>query len=680
LEDFMTMVSTLICRALRTAVLPILLASSLLAQTVKTTAGGFVGDSGPATKAALDWPVFVAQDKSGNLYISELYGHRIRKVTPAGAISTYAGTGIAGFSGDGGPANAAKLSNPTGLTFDPAGDLIVAEQGNNRIRKIDATGTITTIAGTGAIGYSGDHGPALLATFNSPYAVAYDAAGNLYITDVLNYVVRVVNTSGIINTYAGNGTAGYSGDGGPATSASLNFPRGMAFDASGNLYIADTSNHRVRVVNPAGTINTFAGTGLGRYSGDGGLATNARIGNPRGVTVHNGSLYISNAGQSTTRRVNISTDIISPYAGYKFDGFGYDGDGTALLSSRFATPSGLLFNSTGNLLIVDSQNQRLRKAAGGAMRTIAGGFIGDHGLATAAALVVPEAVAFDKSGNYYIADAAGNRIRAVNKAGKIRTIAGTGVSGFSGDGSPATLAQLRYPFGVALDSASNIYISDTNNNVIRKVDTSGIISTFATNPNFSGLSAMATDSSNNLYVVDQSTCVVWKISPLAVVSVVAGVEFVCGYNGDNISATTAQLNTPFGVALDRAGNIFIADTGNNLVRKVDTAGIISAFAGNTTCGFFGDGGPATSAELCFPEGVAVTKGGTVFIADTVNFRVRQVVSGTITTYAGSGLTGYNGDGLAALSTNLDDPVAVGINPNEVVYVVDDLTNRVRKIQ
>jgi hypothetical protein len=211
------------------------------------------------------------------------------------------------------------------------------------------------------------------------------------------------------------------------------------------------------------------------------------------------------------------------------------------------------------------------------------------------------------------------------------------------------------------------------------VDTSGIISTFATNPNFSGLGAMATDSSNNLYVVDQSTCVVWKISPLAVVSVVAGVEFVCGYNGDNISATTAQLNTPLGVALDTAGNIFIADTGNNLVRKVDTAGIISTFAGNTTCGFFGDGGPATSAELCFPQGVAVTKGGTVFIADSVNFRVRQVISGTITTYAGSGFTGYNGDGLAALSTNFDDPVAVGINPNEVVYVVDDLTNRVRKI-
>jgi sugar lactone lactonase YvrE len=676
----MKIVSNPICRSLQIGVSSVLLASSLSAQIVNTTAGGFVGDGGPATKAALDWPVFVAQDKSGNLYISELYGQRIRKVTPAGAISTYAGTGIAGFSGDGGPANAAKLNNPTGLTFDPAGDLIVAEQGNNRIRKIDTTGTITTIAGTGAIGYSGNGGPALSATFNSPYAVAYDAAGNLYITDILNYVVRVVNTSGIINTYAGNGTAGYSGDRGPATSASLNFPRGMAFDVGGNLYIADSQNHRVRVVNSAGTINTFAGNGVGGYSGDGGLATNARIGTPRGVTVHNGSLYISNAGQATTRRVNITTGIIGPYAGYKFAGFGYDGDGTALLSSRFATPTGLLFNSTGNLLIVDSQNQRLRKAVGGAMRTIAGGFIGDHSLATSAALVVPEAIAFDKSGNYYIADAAGNRIRKVNTSGKISTVAGTGVSGYSGDGSSATVAQLWYPLGVAFDSSGNIYISDNiNHSLIRKVDTSGIISTFATSSNFGALGAMATDSSDNLYVVDQATCVVWKVSPLAIVSVVAGVEFVCGYNGDNISATTAQLNTPFGVALDGVGNIFIADAGNNLVRKVDTAGIISTFAGNNTCGFFGDGGPATSAELCFPEEVAVTKGGTAFIADTANFRIRQVASGTITTYAGSGLTGYNGDGLPALSTNFDDPVAVSINPNGVVYVVDDVANRVRKI-
>jgi sugar lactone lactonase YvrE len=667
----------LICRVALPSALSILLISSLAAQVVKTTAGGFVGDGGTAVKATLDWPSHMAQDKSGNLYISELYGHRIRKVTPTGAISTYAGTGISGFSGDGGPANAAQLSFPTGLTFDAAGDLIVAEQGNERIRKIDPSGIITTIAGTGALGYSGDGGPALLATFNSPYGVVYDAAGNLYITDILNYVVRIVSPAGIINTYAGNGVAGYGGDGGPATSASFNLPRGMAFDGKGNFYVADTLNHRVRVVNPAGTINTFAGTGQQGYSGDGGPATSAKIGNPRGLTVRNGTLYISNGGQARIRSVSISTGIINTYAG---SGFGYDGDGSPLLASLFATPTGLLFNSAGSLLVVDSQNQRVRKATGGVMKTAAGGFIGDGNMANSAALVVPEAISFDKSGNYYIADAAGNRIRKVSTTGMISTVAGTGISGYSGDGGLATAATLWYPLGVAVDSAGNIYIADDINNVVRKIDTSGHISTFATDPNFSGLGAMAIDSVNNLYVVDQGTCVVWKISPTAAVSVAAGVEFVCGFNGDGILATAAFLNTPFGVAVDSRGGIWIADSSNNRVRRVSSSGIIGTFAGDGICAFSGDGGPATSAELCFPEDVAVTKGGAVYIADTSNLRIRRVVSGTINTYAGTGVGGYNGDGLAALSTNLDDPVAIALNPNGVPYEVDDTQNRVRKIQ
>jgi sugar lactone lactonase YvrE len=672
----MTTLSRLVEEAVRPCVVIALLVSCLTAQVVKTTAGGFVGDGGSATKASLDWPGYVAQDKSGNLYISDIGGQRIRKVTPTGTISTYAGTGIAGFSGDGGLATAAQLNYPGGLAFDSAGNLTFADQDNNRIRRISPSGIITTIAGTGVAGYSGDGGSALLATFNRPLAVTYDRKGNLYISDFSNSVVRVVNTAGIINTFAGNGTVGYSGDGGPATSASLNFPRGLVFDSSGDLYIADFLNHRVRVVNTFGIINTFAGDGVGGFSGDGGLATSASIGNPRGLAFRNGTLYIGNAGGARIRSVPLGTGIINTYAG---SGFGYDGDGNPLLSSLFASPNGLLFDSAGRLVIVDTQNQRVRRVTGTVMKTIAGGFIGDGKPATAASLVVPEALAFDKSGNYYIADAIGNRIREVNSAGQISTIAGTGVSGYGGDGGPATAAMLYYPLGVVKDSTGNIFIADDGNNVIRKIDTTGTISTFATDANFSGLGTMTVDSANNLYVVDQTTCVVWKITPAAVVTLVAGVEFVCGYNGDNISATTAQLNSPVGVGLDRSGNIFIADFGNNRVRKMSTSGTITTFAGDGNCGFLGDGGPPTSAELCLPEGVAITGGGTVYIADTGNVRIRKVAANTITTYAGTGLAGYNGDGLAALSTNLDDPVAVTLSPGGVVYVVDDIQNRVRKI-
>jgi sugar lactone lactonase YvrE len=661
-------------RAILLGIALLMLASSLLAQKVTTTAGGFVGDGGAALKASFESPSSIAQDKSGNLYISDFAGQRIRKVTPTGTISTYAGTGISGFSGDGGPANAAKLSYPTGLVFDSAGDLIVADGGNNRIRMIDTTGKITTIAGTGATGYTGDGGPAIKATFNQPWGLTYDSTGDLYITDLGNCAVRFVNTSGIINTYAGDGTCGFGGDGGPATSANLNFPRGMVFDSSGNLYIADTANHRVRKVNTSGTISTFAGNGLPGFSGDGGAATGARIGNPKGLAFRGGKIYIANAGRGRIRSVTISSGIIKTYAGSIP---GYDGDGNPLLASMFFSPTGLLFDAKGKLLVADSLNQRIRRATS-VMTTIAGGAIRDGSAAASAALVQPEAIAFDKSGNYYIADATGNRIRKVNTSGTISTVAGTGVSGYSGDGGKATSATLYYPLGVALDSGGNLYIADDGNGVIRKVDKSGIISTFATNAGFSGLGAMATDSSNNLFVVDQTSCVVWEISPAAVVSVFAG-RGTCGYSGDGGPATQAELNIPAGVAVDKHGNVGIADWANNRVRVVDTTGVINTFAGNGTCGFSGDGGPPTSAELCGPAGIAVTSNGTVYIADEFNLRIRKVASGTITTDAGTGVQGYNGDGLPALSTNLDDPVAVVVNSSGIPFLVDDYTMRVRKV-
>jgi sugar lactone lactonase YvrE len=193
------------------------------------------------------------------------------------------------------------------------------------------------------------------------------------------------------------------------------------------------------------------------------------------------------------------------------------------------------------------------------------------------------------------------------------------------------------------------------------------------------LGAIALDSANNLYVADSGTCVIWKISPAGAVSVAAGVEFACGYNGDNIVATTADLNQPYGVSVDGKGNIFIADSNNNRIRRVNTLGIISTTAGNGTCGFLGDGGPATSAELCFPEGVAISGTGTLYIADTYNLRIRTVIKGTINTYAGSGTSGYNGNKLPALSTNFDDPVAVTLNSQGVLYLIDDAQTLVRRV-
>ncbi len=642
---------------------------------VSTVVGGYVGDNGPATSAALSSPFNTVQDKAGNYYVTDRYVHRIRKITSTGTITTIAGTGICGYNGENIPAKSAMLCYPAGLAFDAAGNLYVADSSNDRVRKISTSGKITTVAGNGVHGYSGNGGPAISATLSNPWTIAFDTGGNLYFSEVTNSVVRMVNTSGVISTFAGTGVAGFSGDGGAASAAMLNWPRGIGFDASGNLYIADSNNRRVRIVTSAGTINTFAGTGQGGCNGDGGLATAARIGTTRGVSINNGVLYIATGGCSVVRAVNLSSNIISTVAG---SNPGYDGDNNPPLSSRFDAPNHTLFDAAGNMLIDDTFNGRVRKLSGGLIHTFAGGYLGDGGKATSAAMVFPEALTLDKSGNLFIADWTGNRVRKVS-GGTIGTIAGTGVNGYSGDGGPGTSALLYGPQGVAVDSTGNVFIADTYNNVIRKVTTTGTISTFATDANFCDLLQMAIDSANNLYVADDCVGVIFKITPAAVVSVFAGVLNQFGYNGDNIPATTAWLNGAVGVGVDTHGNVFIADTYNSRVREVNTSGIISTIAGDGNCNYTGDGGAATSAELCNAWSIAASTSGAIYFSDVSYGRIRQIRGGIITAFAGSEAS-FNGDGLWPLYTAFDDPVAVAVDSKGAVYVLDDLGQRVRKIQ
>jgi trimeric autotransporter adhesin len=654
------------------------------AQNVTTVAGGFVGDGRTATAASFNLPYDVARDKSGNTYVSDNYDYRIRKISTTGIISTYAGTGIAGYSGDGGPATSAMLFNPVGLAFDPAGELVVADYTNNRVRKIDASGNISTIAGDGIPGYSGDGGPAASASLNGPINLTYDSAGNLYISDDHNNVVRKVDTTGTITTFAGDqSTPGFCGDNGPATSACLNRPRGLTTDSKGNVYISDGYNFRVREVNSAGIINTIAGNGQNSYSGDGGPATLAGMGRTFGVSVKNGILYIATGAtdDSRVRDVVLSSGIINTFIGSTT---GYDGDGHSPSATQFDGPDGILPLSSSTMIVVDRFNDRLRELSGGVVKTIAGGFIGDGGPATSAYLLYPESIAFDSAGDYYVPDYDGNRIRKIATTGKISTVAGTGITGYTGDGGPATSADLSFPAAVAVDSTNNVYLVDQDYRLIRKIDgTTQTITTFSANPSLLFLTGLAVDASGNLYAADAAACVIWKFDSSGTPTAVAGQSGNCGYNGDGVPATSALLNEPWSLSFDSAGNMFVADSGNMRVRRINSVGIISTFAGNgTPCASStspcGDGGKATSAQLDFPVGVAVS-GGTAYIADEFDLRIRKVTAGTITTYAGTGLPGYNGDG-PALSTNLDDPVAVAVNPiNKVLYLVDDIQARVRRV-
>jgi uncharacterized protein (TIGR03437 family) len=339
------------------------------------------------------------------------YPHWPRRLNRFFTISTAAGNGIAGFAGDGGQATSANLNVPNGVAVDAAGNVYIADTNNNRIRRVALNGTITTVAGTGAAGFSGDTGPATSAMLNQPNRVSVDAAGNLYIADSSNNRIRKVTLDGTIMTVAGDGLRGYSGDSGPATSAALDNPVDVKPDALGNLFIDDDGNNVVRRVDTRGIVTTVAGNGSSGFSGDGGPAINASLNNPVGVTV----------------------------------------------------------DAAGNLYISDQKNNRIRKVTNGIIATVVGtgvgGYGGDGGAATAAELNAPATTALDASGNLYIPG--DNRIRMVLANGTIWTVAGTGIAGYSGDGGPAISATIHTPFGPAVAPSGAIYFADSSNERIR---------------------------------------------------------------------------------------------------------------------------------------------------------------------------------------------------------------------
>ena len=660
----------------------VLLTPLLTAQIIVTAAGGWVGDGGPATKAGFVYLRGLARDSSGNLYVSELWGNRVRKISPSGIITTIAGNGTPGYSGDGGPAAAATLASPADLVIDPQGNLLIADAANGRIRKIDKKGIITTIAGNGTLGYTGDGGRAIDAELDQMRGLAFDAAGNLFICDIVHHVVRKVDAGGFITTVAGNGTMGFSGDGGPAIYASLNTPIHALPDGQGNLYISDLSNYRVRKVDKDGYITTIAGqpdSSLGY--GDGGPATQAWIGSPRGLAFDlTGGLLIAATGGQRIRRVELSSGIIATVAG---KGTGFNGDGLAAAATRLQGPYYMLLDPAGNLLFTDTGSDRLRKidASSGIVSTIAGGYVGDGNLATSASLNVPSHPALDQAGNLYIADTNDYRIRKVDTKGIITSFAGNGMSGYAGDGGPAPLANLGPTYGVTADPQGNVFFYDQWNQSIRRVDPLGVISTFYQAPDYYFYtSSMAMDAAFNFYFGDQYYCVVRKIDRFGTMSVVAGTEGWCDYNGDGMPATSAYLVDPNSVTLDSAGNLYIADVENNRIRKVDaTTGMISTVAGNGNCDFTGDGGLATAATLCSPYGVAVDSKGNIYIADFNNLRIRQVdPAGIIRTIAGTGLQGSTGDGGSPLNASFDFVQQLAVNSWGDLYVADGIS-RVRKI-
>jgi len=671
----------------------------------------------PATSAPAALPVGVAVDGSGNLYFSSNYTnqHRVFKVSSSGTLTVVAGNGFPGYSGDGGPATQAQLYDPQNIAVDHAGNVFIADESNCAVREVNAgTGIITTVAGEPSVscGYNADNVPAISSYLSNPVGVAIDKNGNLFIADQGNQRIRMVScatvtstggtcspnagqTTGDIYTVAGTGAAVFNGNGGTATTANLYNPDDIATDAAGNLYIADTYDQLVRRV--------ACGTGISSCTP------------PSGET--SGHIYgIAGTGETVG---NPGT-------------CGYNNDGITAASAELCYPSSLSIDNSGNLFIADSSNLRIREVScvsttisGGActastgqtvgkIYTVAGtgsaGYNGDMQLATLANLYYGYGVAVDAAGDLFIADYDDYRVREVpcdvstltctppsgDTAQYIYTVAGNGTYAFFGEGIPATGAILNAPIGTVSDSSGNIYIADTNNCVVREVNAiTGIITSFAGNYSlgcgYSGDGGPATsaqlyrpshlgvDSSDNVYITDTGYCVIREVSG-GTINTVAG-NGSCGYGGDGGAATSAELSTPTGVTFDGSGNMYIADYGNQIIRKV-SGGIITTFAGNNAAGagFSGDGGPATSAQLYYPNDVAVDAAGNVYIDDSENFRIRKVdTTGRISTFAGNGSAGFQGDGGLAVETSLYYPQSVAVDSAGDVLIADYDNERIRLV-
>ena len=597
----------------------------------------------------------MAVDSSGNFYFSTEYSYeqRVFKVTPSGTLTVLAGSGPGGYAGDGGPATQAQLNEPAGIAIDHAGNVFIADYANCVIREVNAgTGDISTVAGGGGCSYGGDGGPATssgVAYLYYPTDVALDKNGNLFIADYINQRIRMVScatvtstggacspnagqTTGDIYTVAGTGTAVFSGDGGPATSANLYYPEGVATDAAGNLYIADTSDQLVRRV--------ACGTGISGCTA------------PSGET--SGHIYsLAGNGQSPG---NAGT-------------CGYNSDGITATSAELCNPNAVRIDNSGNLLISDYSNQRIRTVScatktssggtctastgetAGKIYTVVGtgsaGYNGDSQPATSANIYYPTDVAVDAAGDLFIADYSDWLVREVpcdvstltctppagETAQYIYSVAGNGTAAFFGNDIPATGAILNNPVGTVSDSSGNIYIADRNNCVVREVNAiTGIITTFAGTPgtcSYAGDTGPATsadlyypyhlgvDSSNNIYITDQYNCVIREVSG-GNINTVAGNGTCDGALGDGGPATSASLYYPSGVAVDSSGNMYIADFDNQVVRKVNTSGIISEFAGTpASAGFSGDGGLGTNAQLYYPTDVAVMRPATCTLRTSI---------------------------------------------------------------
>ncbi len=699
-----------------------------------TGANGFADDTRLA--AQLSYPSGVAQDSLGNIFFADTGNHRIRMFGPDGAVVTIAGTGVYGLAN--GSGSSAQFAFPAALAVGPDNNVYVADTYNHRICKLTRPSipggawTAMTLAGTGIAGFV--EGAGSVARFNYPYGLTLDPSGNVYVADSLNHRIRRVTSGGLVSTYAGTGTAG-SVDASNALTAQFDTPQSVVV-AGGSLFVADTFNDRIRKIVIASdqvvrTASTLAGSSSGFANGTG---TAAQFNTPSGLATDGaGGLYVADEQNHRIRKIITSTGEVTTVAGTGVAGLVNGKPDVA----EFRAPTGVLVGLDGNLVVADAQNHALRRIVIKPLTVdvVSNTYFTGGSVAQVKAVLDVAALGLDPSVTYYfrwkslpsgitqplgqsfflydfpvvVTEAATNvtpsaaRLNALVdpkssrttvaleystdpgllKPYEVTTLAGSGAAGFGEGNGPA--AQFSNPSGVVIRANGDSFVADRLNHRIRMITAAGVVSTFAgsgvagfsdatgTLAQFEKPTGIASDSSGNLYVADESNHRIRKITTAGVVTTFAGTG-VAGFADGALAA--AKFLYPAGVAVDAADNVYVADAGNQRIRKITVAtGMVTTLAGTGVAGF--NDGAAASAQFSSPQALAVSAAGSVLVADTGNHCIRVIDASGVTTLAGRGVEGFL-DGLGGTAL-FASPRGIALDGDGIAYIADRGNHRIRRI-
>ncbi|MDB6169064.1 MAG: repeat containing protein, partial [Verrucomicrobia bacterium] len=612
---------------------------------------------------------------AGNVYVADAGNQLIRRITSGGLVTPVAG--LAGFAGStDGVGSLARFNTPGRVAVDAVGTLYVADYLNNTIRKITSDGAVTTLAGSaGLSGFANGTGSG--ARFNRPFGIAVDNSGSVYVSDTGNHTIRMITSSGVVTTVAGNGAAGSSN--GTGTAASFSSPTALAVDSGGNIYVADGSNYLLRKIASGGVVTTLAGSPGISGSVDG-TGSAARFSGLNGVGVDGaGNVFVSDG--NTIRKIT-SAGVVTTFAGVA-DAVGASVDGTGS-AARFALPYGLSLDAAGNIYVAERFAHTIRKVTSGGVVTtfagVAGGKGSADGVGSVARFSGPDGIVSTNAG-IFVADPGNHSIRKITAGGIVTTFVGSATFGYA-DGTGNT-AQFMGPTGIAADNGGNLYVAD--NGAVRKVTPGGVVTTLAgvgglfgsvdgtgTAARFNGTYGIAVDTAGNVYVSDNT---IRKITSAGVVTTLAGGMSAGFADG---TGTSAKFYAPRGLAVDNGGNIYVADSNNHAIRKVTSAGVVTTIAGSFDGTPGSTDGTGNAARFNRPYGITVDVSGNIFVAELENHTIRKISNtGVVTTIGGIPNVIGSADGTGS-DARFAQPAALTVDAAGALYVAD-LSNHIVRI-